>query len=345
MRLAFIALFAFALPAGAAEVTGTAFYRERIALPPGAVFEAVLEDVSRADAPAVEISRDAEAERLGPPFDFVLAYEPAAIDPAATYAVRAQITLDGKLLFASDTHHPVITGGAPTEVEIPMIRVVDRVGEQAPGMRGVVTAFADAPRFVDCTTGAAYPVAMEADFPALERAVLEGRSAPEAGLLATFEGVIAPRPRMEGEGEEAAVVVERFAAVWPGLSCAQALADPRLTETYWRILSLRGTPVPRPADRQPEARLILRSAEGKSSFSATVGCNQLAGGLKLDGAALELGPAISTMMACPPPLDALERALTETLVEARGWRVIGPGMELLDGRGRPIALFEAVALP
>jgi putative lipoprotein len=38
--------------AAAASVRGSAFYRERIALPPGAVFEASLEDVSRADAPA-----------------------------------------------------------------------------------------------------------------------------------------------------------------------------------------------------------------------------------------------------------------------------------------------------
>src|SRR3990172_1248087 len=36
----------------ASAVTGTASYRERIALPPDAVFEATLEDVSRADAPA-----------------------------------------------------------------------------------------------------------------------------------------------------------------------------------------------------------------------------------------------------------------------------------------------------
>ena len=33
-------------------VTGTATYRERMALPANAVFEAVLEDVSKADAPA-----------------------------------------------------------------------------------------------------------------------------------------------------------------------------------------------------------------------------------------------------------------------------------------------------
>ena len=40
--------------ADAAEpaVSGLALYRERIALPPTAIFEAILEDVSRADAPA-----------------------------------------------------------------------------------------------------------------------------------------------------------------------------------------------------------------------------------------------------------------------------------------------------
>jgi META domain/Type III secretion system lipoprotein chaperone (YscW) len=39
-----------------ASLTGTATYRERIALPPDAVFEATLEDVSRADTPAEVVS-------------------------------------------------------------------------------------------------------------------------------------------------------------------------------------------------------------------------------------------------------------------------------------------------
>src|SRR6188768_2941949 len=38
-------------------VRGTATYREKIAMPSDAVFEATLEDVSRADAPAEVISR------------------------------------------------------------------------------------------------------------------------------------------------------------------------------------------------------------------------------------------------------------------------------------------------
>ena len=51
----FIITVMFALlaeQAFAQVIEGTATYRERMALPPGAVFEATLEDVSRADAPA-----------------------------------------------------------------------------------------------------------------------------------------------------------------------------------------------------------------------------------------------------------------------------------------------------
>jgi hypothetical protein len=46
-------------PEGSVEgaVKGTASYRERMALPPGAVLEATLEDVSRADAAAEVIGR------------------------------------------------------------------------------------------------------------------------------------------------------------------------------------------------------------------------------------------------------------------------------------------------
>ena len=44
---------AVSTPVWAGTLEGTAAYRERIALPPDAVFEAVLQDISRADAPAV----------------------------------------------------------------------------------------------------------------------------------------------------------------------------------------------------------------------------------------------------------------------------------------------------
>jgi hypothetical protein len=53
------ALLAAAVTEGGATLTGTATYRERLLLPKDAVFEATLEDVSRADAPSTVLGRAA----------------------------------------------------------------------------------------------------------------------------------------------------------------------------------------------------------------------------------------------------------------------------------------------
>ncbi len=94
-------------PAPSANVSGTATYRERIALPPNAVFEATLEDVSRADAPAVVLGRTGiESARV--PVEFTIAYDPARIDARHRYVVRAGIRVDGRLMFTTDAAYPVL---------------------------------------------------------------------------------------------------------------------------------------------------------------------------------------------------------------------------------------------
>jgi putative lipoprotein len=104
-------------PAGAGMLQGTASYRERIALPPDAVFEAVLEDVSRADAPAEALGR-ARIDPAGqPPFRFEIRYDDEAVQQGRRYAVRATVTHQGRLLFTSDRAHPVLDGrDAPLEM-------------------------------------------------------------------------------------------------------------------------------------------------------------------------------------------------------------------------------------
>src|SRR5688500_4004578 len=68
-----------AAPAGGATLEGTASYRERMALPPGAVFEAQLEDVSRADAAAEVIGKTSLPSPGNPPIRFAIGYDPARI--------------------------------------------------------------------------------------------------------------------------------------------------------------------------------------------------------------------------------------------------------------------------
>ena len=102
----------------AGTVRGTAAYRERMALPPGAVLEATLEDVSKADA-AAEVIGLARVEKPGnPPIPFEIRYDSSRVDPSRRYAVRARIVVEGKPFFITDQHYPVLTGGEGSEVEL-----------------------------------------------------------------------------------------------------------------------------------------------------------------------------------------------------------------------------------
>jgi uncharacterized lipoprotein YbaY/uncharacterized lipoprotein NlpE involved in copper resistance len=126
--------------AATASVTGAAAYRERIAMLPGAVFEATLEDISVADAPAAVISTVRQEDIGNPPYRFELAYDPARIVPSRRYAVRARITSEGRLLFTSDQVYPVITNGSPGTVDIVLKRVAGAAGRAGGGKPGDLLA-------------------------------------------------------------------------------------------------------------------------------------------------------------------------------------------------------------
>jgi uncharacterized lipoprotein YbaY len=101
-------------PITGAVLTGTVTYLQRMALPPNAVIEVVLADVSRADAPATIVATQTiTAAGKQVPFPYELTYDPAAINPAMTYAVQARILVDGKLRFISTQRYPALTRGAP----------------------------------------------------------------------------------------------------------------------------------------------------------------------------------------------------------------------------------------
>ena len=100
-------------------MTGTVSYLQRIALPPSAVVEVRLEDVSRADAPAVTIAEQAiKPEGKQVPFPFELCYEPTRIKDRGRYVSRVRIVQGAKLLFTNTNVYPVITGGHPNSVNV-----------------------------------------------------------------------------------------------------------------------------------------------------------------------------------------------------------------------------------
>ena len=107
-------------------MTGTVTYLQRIALPPDAVIEVKLLDVSRADVQAVTIAED--VIRPGGrqvPIEFELRYDPRRIDQRNRYSIQARILQGNQLRFVSSESYPVITGGNPTTVNV-VVRPVPR---------------------------------------------------------------------------------------------------------------------------------------------------------------------------------------------------------------------------
>lgn len=104
--------------AHAGTLTGTASFRERVVLPPGATFEAILEDVSRADAPATVLGRFGPVPAGTPPFPFTIAYDDSAVVAGHRYNLRGFVRHDDKLLFTSDRHTDAFGRGAPLDIRM-----------------------------------------------------------------------------------------------------------------------------------------------------------------------------------------------------------------------------------
>jgi hypothetical protein len=119
-------------------------YGERMALPPDAVVEVTLSDVSVQDA-AASIIAQATVVAAGRevPLPFELRYDPKKIHPTGWYAMRAAIRREGRLIFTSDTVYRVITHGNPTQVDLHLVRVGDGADSRSGGAARVEAIRAD----------------------------------------------------------------------------------------------------------------------------------------------------------------------------------------------------------
>src|SRR5262245_27965789 len=157
----------------------------------------------------------------------------------------ASVDAIGRWTVASDRRTLVLSGGREGPVKFDIrdshtLRMLDREGraiasslnydlkrvtglaplEPRLGMRGMYAYLADAGRFTECLTGQTWPVAQEGDNAALESAYVRARHQPGERVLATLEGRVAMRPRVEGGGQQPALVVERFIEIEPKDRCA-----------------------------------------------------------------------------------------------------------------------------
>lgn len=105
--------------ANAGEISGTAAYRERIALPPEATFRAILYDISNNDQ--VEIGRFEAPGTAGPPYAFTIEYDDAAVVADGRYSITAAVIWPDRAYVAAG----MILEGYPAttpNIELVMVR-------------------------------------------------------------------------------------------------------------------------------------------------------------------------------------------------------------------------------
>ncbi len=113
-------------------IEGSVWYRERMMLPPGAAITVTLEDVSRMDVAADILATTTFSPAGGPPWNFIMEYDPARIDSRHRYAVRARIEVNGQLMFTNTQQIPAFPAAEGEPLEILVSRVGGGRGGQHP---------------------------------------------------------------------------------------------------------------------------------------------------------------------------------------------------------------------
>jgi len=214
--------------------------------------------------------------------------------------------------------------------------------DAALALSGMLVYFADAAVFTECLTGQTFPVMMEEDYLALERAYLEGQPAPAAPLLVRVEGTITEREQMEGPPRRS-LVVSQFHHVTPDAGCAKARATPELTNTYWQLTHLGDIAV-NPIAGRTEPHLLFLDGE-LSGVSGTIGCNFFRGRFERTGHTLQFSQLATTKMACPPGVDFLEAAFSRALGDTQAFEIVGQTLRLMGADSSETARLRAVYTP
>lgn len=96
----------------AGELSGTASYRERIALPAEATFQAILYDISNNDQ--VEIGRFETTGDAGPPYRFTIDYADQGVTQDGLYSITTEVIWPDRAFVAAGT----ILDGFPTAMPV-----------------------------------------------------------------------------------------------------------------------------------------------------------------------------------------------------------------------------------
>jgi len=202
-------------------------------------------------------------------------------------------------------------------------------------LSGMFRYMADAARFRDCGSGLQWPVEMSGDYRTLERVYIARRTAPGAELLVSLQARIELRKKTEGDGDEPALVVEKFVDAMPGRKCEERVPQAGLENSRWRPVRIGERTVTVSA-QQREPWIVLEP--GARRVTGSGGCNRISGSYEAGSGTLRFSPMISTQMACPS-MD-MEAAFLRALNGTRRFRIQGRILELMDSGGKTLVRLE-----
>ena len=107
------------------KVSGVVTYRDRIAMPKGAVVIARLVDITKADAPAIVLCEQKITAPGQVPVPFVLTADGEDLSENHNYAIDATINVGGKPRWRNTQQYGVITRGNPTTGLMVWVQKVD----------------------------------------------------------------------------------------------------------------------------------------------------------------------------------------------------------------------------
>ena len=229
-----------------------------------------------------------------------------------------------------------VTGGIiPPDVNYDLI-LTDTPPENSDvvRVRGMYSYMTDAGQFSECLSGAVFPVAMQDENAALERAYMNTPHAQAEPLLVTFEASLALNVGKKEYGDKESIVPVRFIDIQPGIECnGRKSAKLRLVDNYWRLIELNGKAINlKEGKKNPFFHLATRD----NQIQGFAGCNRFVGSYLARGEMFLFSNMSGSRMACVQGME-LEDAFFHMLSQSKGYRIKESILELLDQDGNTLA--------
>ncbi|WP_345338849.1 META domain-containing protein [Corallincola platygyrae] len=226
----------------------------------------------------------------------------------------------------------------PTSTEkLTLVSTEDHLYHHPMPITGVFRYMADAGNLIECHSQLKLPVLQRADSLALEKAYLDAIKEPAEPMVVGVEATIVTTPGEEGGDER--WQIDGFIETSGVASCEEKFAEPTITGTYWKLLTIDGMEVTA-GESKLEIHVVLGAEARAHGFA---GCNRYFAQYEVDDSSIRLHSIGGTKRACPSGGMNAEKAFLDALGLVDSYKITGQSMTLFHS-GQPLLKLEAVYL-